>query len=92
MLMALDDPAGAVVHAERALALEGDGPRALSMLARALAATGRKPEARDAAMRALALQPQAEDVKALLAELSKNASERGWGARVLGTWKKWRRK
>ncbi|MGA7122011.1 MAG: tetratricopeptide repeat protein [Polyangiaceae bacterium] len=92
VLMALDDPAGAVVHAERALALEGDGPRALSMLARALAATGRKPEARDAAMRALALQPQAEDVKALLAELSKNASERGWGARVLGTWKKWRRK
>ena len=61
VLLALDDPAGAVVHAERALALEGDGPRVLSGLARALAATGRKPEAREAALRALALQPQARD-------------------------------
>ena len=92
VLMALEDPARAVVHAERALTLEGDGPRALSMLARALAAAGRKPEARDAALRALALQPHADDVKALLEELTKGANESGWGARLISTWKKWRRK
>ncbi len=89
VLLALDDPAGAVVHAERALALEGDGPRVLSGLARALAATGRKPEAREAALRALALQPQARDIRAFLDELNADARPSGLGARLLGTWNKW---
>ena len=92
VLLAMDDPSGAVVHAERALALEGDGVRALSVLAGALAATGRKPEARDAVMRALALQPQAEDLKALLAELTEGADPPSWGARLRRTWRKWRKK
>ena len=92
VLLALNDASGAVVHAERALALDGDGPRALSVLARALAATGRRPEARHAAMRALALQPQAEDLKALLEELSGDPAKRSWGTRLRMAWKKLRNK
>jgi tetratricopeptide (TPR) repeat protein len=92
VLLALDDAAGAVEHAERALALEGDGPRALSVLARALAATGRRPEARQAAMRALALQPQADDLKALLAELSGAAAKVSWAVRMRSVWKRWWKK
>jgi tetratricopeptide (TPR) repeat protein len=89
VLLALNDPPRAVEHAERALALEGDGTRALSTLARALAAAGRTREARHAAMRALALQPQADDVKALVAELNQGAKKRSLGARLKWAWKRW---
>jgi tetratricopeptide (TPR) repeat protein len=92
VLMALGDAKGAVEHAERALALEGDGARTLSVLARALAATGRMIEARQAAMRAMALRPQVDDLKGLLAELSVEASKGGWAARLRCAWKKWQTK
>ena len=44
VLLELDDAAGALAHADRALALEGDSPRAIRLRARALAASGRKEE------------------------------------------------
>jgi tetratricopeptide (TPR) repeat protein len=73
VLLALDDAPGALVHAERALALEGEEVRALTVLARALTAAGRTQEARRVAMRAAALHPrgdaQGEDLKAILADL-----------------------
>jgi tetratricopeptide (TPR) repeat protein len=57
VLLDLDDPAGALGHAERAMALEGDSPRVLGVLARCLAASGRGSEARAVASRVLAAQP-----------------------------------
>jgi len=90
VLLALNDATGAVQHAERALALDGDGARALSVLARALLATGRRSEARQAAVRALALQPQADELKALLVELSRDTAKPGWIGHLRAAWRRWR--
>jgi tetratricopeptide (TPR) repeat protein len=89
VLLALEDAPAAVEHAERALALDGDGARALPVLARALAAAGRTSEARQAAMRALAMPSQGEDMKALVAELNRGtAVHAGWRARWRAMWTK----
>jgi tetratricopeptide (TPR) repeat protein len=90
VLLALDDAPGAVEHAERAHALEGDGARVLAVLARALGAAGRTREAHQAAMRALALRPQAEEIKALLAQLGKDEEKRSWATRLRRILKQWR--
>jgi tetratricopeptide (TPR) repeat protein len=81
-LLALDDAQGAVEHAENVLSLEGESPRALTVLARSLAAAGRQPEARDAAVRALALQPEAEELKALVEKLRAAPADQGWLGRL----------
>jgi tetratricopeptide (TPR) repeat protein len=90
VLLSLADAGGAVQHAERALALEGEGARPLAILARALAAGGHMREARQAAARALAIQPQTDETKTLLADLSKAAVKDGWKGRVAVVWRKWR--
>jgi tetratricopeptide (TPR) repeat protein len=81
-LLALDDAQGAVEHAEKVLSLEGESPRALTVLARSLVAAGRHDEARDAAARALALQPDAEEAKALVERLRAAPADKGWLARL----------
>jgi tetratricopeptide (TPR) repeat protein len=91
-LLALEDSAGAMSHAQRALALEGESPRTLSALARALCAAGRATEARDIANRVLAMQPGDEDIGALAALLRERRSDDGWGERLRGIWKKWQGK
>ena len=83
VLLALEDAAGAVEHAERALALEGEGQRSLLVLARALVAAGRLDEARQAAARASALQPESEEVKAVLAELHRGNPKGGLSTRLV---------
>jgi predicted Zn-dependent protease len=90
VLLALEDAPGAIEHAERAIALEGDGARSLSVLARALAAAGRTREAREAARRALAIQPDTGDAKAIIAELGSGASRPGLGLRLRAAWQRWR--
>jgi tetratricopeptide (TPR) repeat protein len=93
VLLAMEKAPSAVEHAERALALDGEGVRALPVLARALAAAGRTREARQAAVRALAMQPQGDEIKGLVDELNKAAAaERGWTARWRAMWKKWLRR
>jgi tetratricopeptide (TPR) repeat protein len=91
VLLALQDAPGAVEHAERALALEGDGARALSVLAQALAGAGRTHEARRAAARASAMQPDAADIKAL-SELPTGVETPRWAAKLRAAWKKWLRR
>ncbi len=91
VLLALQDPRGALAHAQHALALEGEAPRALTALARALAASGRAQEARQAAARALLLQP-GDDARALLAQLNRGESGVGWAGRLRGAWRSWRRR
>ncbi len=86
VLLELNDAPRAVQHAEKAIALEGDGARSLSALARALSAAGRPTDALRTAMRALALQPQTEEVKALLATLDLGGRKAGLAARVRRAW------
>jgi tetratricopeptide (TPR) repeat protein len=93
VLLALDDASGALVHAERAIALEGDEARALSALARALSASGRPHDARRAAIRAQWLSPESRDVEALLADIARapirGGEKPGLGARLRAVWSKW---
>lgn len=81
-LLVLDDAAGAVHHAERVVSLEGESPRALSVMARALAAAGRPAEARDAAARALAMQPDNAEARALLTRLREPPATASWTTRL----------
>jgi len=90
VMLALHDPAGAVAHAERAVALEGESPRTLGDLARALVAKGRLAEARAAANRALAMQPEDEDLRALAARIHQAGEGAGLKARVRDAWRKWK--
>ena len=88
VLLALGNVPGAVDHAERAIALDGENPASLAALARAMSAADRVHEARQAAGRALALQPQAEDLKALVEELNRTAvAGGGWRARLRAMWR-----
>jgi tetratricopeptide (TPR) repeat protein len=88
VLLALGDAQGAVDHAQRAVALEGENPASLSMLARAMAAAGNVHDAREAAARALAMRPQADDLRELVNELNKTAAAgSGWRARLRRIWK-----
>ncbi|HEY8038658.1 MAG TPA: tetratricopeptide repeat protein [Polyangiaceae bacterium] len=88
-LLELDDAAGAVEHAERAVSLEGESPRALQALARGLAALGRAPEAREVAARALAVQPESADAKALVERLRPGSASTGVAARLRDLLRGW---
>jgi tetratricopeptide (TPR) repeat protein len=89
-LLAAGDPRGALSHARRAVALEGESPRTLSVLARALVEVGSADEALAAASRALAMRPDDEEARSLVARLGRREGEVGWGTRVRDAWKRWR--
>jgi tetratricopeptide (TPR) repeat protein len=91
LLLALGEPAKAVLHAERAIALEGASPRTLKILARALVAAGRRAAGLDAAIRALALLPADPDLQALVVELRRAADEPTVGAKISAFITRWRR-
>ena len=91
MLLELDDAPGALAHAERALALEGDSPRVLGLLARALAASGRIDEARAVTRRALAAHPDDEATRDLAARLREPPAAPGWRRRLADGWARWTR-
>ncbi len=86
VLLATKVASGAIEHAERAVALEGESPRALALLARAFFASGRLGDARQATHRALAIQPDQEDARALAARLAEGSRKSGWGAKARGVW------
>ncbi|HEY4014828.1 MAG TPA: tetratricopeptide repeat protein [Polyangiaceae bacterium] len=88
VLIALDDPSEALRHAEKAVALEGETPRALGAMARALRAARKDDEALDAATRALALQPQSEEYKALLVDVSMRRRDPSWLERLRVAWRR----
>ncbi len=67
--MSMGDHEVALRHAERACALEGPNPRALSVLATALLAAGRREEAATAIARALILDPNDTANAALAARI-----------------------
>ncbi len=90
VLLALHDARGALLHAKRAIALEGESPRTLGVLSRALAEAGKSVEARATANRALSMQPDDEDLKTLAARLRQNEHEGGWGTKLREAWNKWR--
>ncbi len=95
VLLAVDEGVGAVLHAQRALALEGESPRVLTVLAQALAATGRMPEAREAARRAVKMHPDDEEARAVEAQLRRSvgkdrpwrAAASRWARGLLGRWR-----
>jgi len=90
VLLALDEAAPAVGHAERVIAVEGESPRSLSVLARALVADGRADEARELAQRLLAAQPDNEDARALVARLSAPPARPSWSERLRESWRAWK--
>jgi tetratricopeptide (TPR) repeat protein len=89
-LLELDDAAGALEHAERALALEGESARGVSVKALALGALGRTAEAREAAQRALAMDPEDADARALVLRLRAPPGGRTRGASLRGFLARWR--
>jgi tetratricopeptide (TPR) repeat protein len=86
LMVALGDPRGGVSHAERAIVLEGESPRALEALARALGAAGDRPRALAAATRALAMRPDDEGLRSLVDGLR----QAGEAPKASG-WARWRR-
>jgi tetratricopeptide (TPR) repeat protein len=68
-LIALGEPKEALAHAERTLALEGDSPRTLGLLARALFAAGRRDDADQVLARALSLDPEDDGNRKLDAQM-----------------------
>jgi tetratricopeptide (TPR) repeat protein len=89
VMLALHDPGRAVSHAERAVALEGEGPRALAVLARALIGRGKAAAARAVANRALALRPDDQELHALATSLRLDSDDGGWRTKLRGAWKRW---
>jgi len=94
VLLEMDDSAGALAHAERALALEGDSPRAIRLCARALAASGRWDEARAVLSRGVGAFPDDEATRSL-AEVMRMGeplrATRGWPRRLRALWERRRR-
>jgi tetratricopeptide (TPR) repeat protein len=64
-LVALHDPTGALRHAERAVTLGGETPRALGALADALFASDRRAEGASTLARAIALAPEDDALAAI---------------------------
>jgi tetratricopeptide (TPR) repeat protein len=91
VLLELEDPPGALAHAERARTLEGDSPRVLGLLARTLAASNRRDEAIALMKGALAAHPDDELLRGLAARLSERPASQGWGGRLRERWIRWRR-
>jgi tetratricopeptide (TPR) repeat protein len=83
-LLALDDAAGALEHAERVASTEGESPRALLVYARVLSALGRPEEARAIAERLAAMQPGGVDVRALVEMGPAKVKGKTWAARFAG--------
>jgi len=83
-LLALDDAAGALEHAERVVSTEGESPRALLVLGRALFAAGRTAEARALADRLAAMQPADVDVRALVELAHAKPGRATWATRISG--------
>jgi tetratricopeptide (TPR) repeat protein len=80
--LGMNDSRAALRHAERALALEGETPRTLGLLARSLEAAGRGEEARSAVARALVLDESDDANLKLAAELRTTPST--WFDKVRG--------
>jgi Tfp pilus assembly protein PilF len=72
----LGDGARAVLHAEKTLALEGEQPRLVALLARALAAAGRRDEAIAVAERAARLDPNDEALKRVAEDIAAPPKQR----------------
>ena len=86
----LGDGARAVLHAEKTLALEGEQPRLVGLLARALAAAGRRDEAIAVAGRATRLDPSDETLKQVAEEIAKpRVRDVSWRAAIGATAKRW---
>ena len=94
VLLEMDDAPGALAHAERALALEGDSPRAIRLRARALAASGRWDEAHAVLSRGVSAFPDDEATRGL-AEIMRLGEQRraprGWRQRLRELWERRRR-
>jgi tetratricopeptide (TPR) repeat protein len=91
VLLELEDAPGALAHAERALALEGDSPRVLGLLARALAAAGRADDARAVVSRALTAHPDDASTRVLAERLREGRAAPGWQRRLRDAWARWTR-
>jgi tetratricopeptide (TPR) repeat protein len=91
VLIALEDASGAISHAERALTLEGETPRALRAHARALVAAGRGAQAREVITHALLLHPQDEELQALAALHRERQVALGWRRKVSEVWSRLKR-
>jgi cytochrome c-type biogenesis protein CcmH/NrfG len=72
--VSLEDARAAINHAERAIALEGETPRSLAVLATALLAAQRHDEARAAIDRSLALDDTDEAHRALAERIRAGAT------------------
>ena len=83
--LGMADPRSALRHAERALALEGETPRTLGLLARALHATGRSDEAHAAIAQALALDESDDANQKLATEL--HAKPPTWKDKLQRLWR-----
>jgi tetratricopeptide (TPR) repeat protein len=88
-LLAMNHPAAAVEHAERALLLEGENPRTLGLLARALLAAGRREDAFVAATRAVALDESDDGNRTLRDRIKESVPKEGAGvlARLRRLWR-----
>ena len=89
--IALGDAKAALRHAERAVALEGESPRTLAVLARALLAMGRREDADTVATRALGMDPSDSSNQKLvqLVRAPPVAPEKGFFGNVRGAWRQW---
>ncbi|MGO8998817.1 MAG: hypothetical protein ACLQVI_36295 [Polyangiaceae bacterium] len=83
-LVALQDAAGALRHAERAVALGGESPRALGTVAEALFACGRRAEGDAMLARAVALAPDDAELHAIGRSVRPSAPPPSTLGRLLG--------
>jgi tetratricopeptide (TPR) repeat protein len=91
VLLALDDPAGALSHAEHALELEGDLPRAIAAVARALIAGGRNDKAREVLARALQAYPADATLRTIARGLRPPRATRPRGSVLADLWRRLKR-
>jgi Flp pilus assembly protein TadD len=78
-------------HAERALALDGETPRALRAQARALVAAGRGAQAHELINRALQIHPHDEELQALAALHRERQVALGWRRKLSDVWRRLKR-
>ncbi len=90
--VALEDPASALDHAQRACDLDGDTARTLAVLATALLAAGKRDEALDAIDRSLALDATDEANRALAARIRAGRVRTSTLTRLKDTFARWRRR
>jgi tetratricopeptide (TPR) repeat protein len=93
VLLEMDDAAGALAHADRALALSGDSSLAIRLRARALAASGRKEEGLAVLNRAMVVFPDDEHIRALadFMRWRQRRAASGWRNRMRAAWERWKR-